>query len=222
MAERYLNGKNKRVAVLVHRDSVRDAISLKYEDGNGMATVSSNTLKKGWKKLKDEEPAVVETSVAADVEQHLDEEKAGDGTPYTQVMNEILEDEKKSASKKKAKTTASKPKKAKKDSEEELKKHELIESHLDVIRSVLDQYDGISYRIRERTPFLLVVSLNEETFFEVRSTKEGATFSCRVVDVPEGLEYKEYRYYRPASVRTTDNYVEVLKSIIDKKVKEEN
>lgn len=223
--ERYMNGKSKRIAVIVHRNNANDVISLKYEDGNGVATVSTTTLKKCWKKVKDDVPS---QSVESSAESDTSKEVAGDGTSYSQVLSEIVEDEKKAAKKaaesksKSAKTPkkASKPEK-KADKSDKVKKSDLIEQHLSTIISILGEYEGFSYRIRPRTPFLLVVNYKEDTFFEVRSTKEGATFSCRVVDVPDGLEYKEYRYYRPASIKVYDDYADALRSIIDKKIKEE-
>ena len=213
MAERYMNRKNFRTAVIVHRNTVNDLISLKYDDGNGTATVSTVTLKKGWKKVDDSAPV-------------QSENVASDGTPYTEVMQEIVQDEKqaaKKAEKKSKKSAEKKPAEKKQKAEKsDVKKAELIEQHFNTIKSVLDSTDNISYRLRERTPFLLVVMFGEETFFEARATKEGATFSCKVADVPDGLEYKEYKYYRPASIKTEANYLDVLSAILDKRLKEEN
>lgn len=118
LKERYenrTNGKNAgRIAVVERVDDAAKTAVLVYEDGNGGCKVTFATLKRWWKKVKDADP-VVEKEPEVVVEQPVVEQEvvdsddtASDGTPYAEVMQEIVQDGKKAA-----KAAAKKPSKKK-------------------------------------------------------------------------------------------------------------
>ena len=226
MKERYLNSRNGRIAVIARRDEEARALDLMYEDGNGGTRVSMPTFKKNWKRV-DDAPVEDETAIVMQQKKDLgiecppidsyevveQSDSCSDGTSYKQVMKEIAADGKKAAKRLKSAKAAAKKSNERGDS---------VETRMEAIKRVLDATKGVSYRTRANAPATLVVLYGEETFFEVRSTKQGATFNCRTVDVPDSVDdVKYYKYYRPAAIKTTSNYIDVLNDILTKKIKED-
>lgn len=98
---KYMNKKTGAIAELVQESEKFKTVLLVYEDGND-TQISMSTLKRWWKKLPEEETTEQEPDVAneiaLDFEAALEEEDvASDGTPYTQVMEEIQADAKQTA-----------------------------------------------------------------------------------------------------------------------------
>lgn len=91
--QRYQNRKSGKVAYVANIDEKSKAVDLMYEDvkeddKQKGVRVSFPSLPKSWKKLIDDTEVVEEAPVEVN-----DEEVASDGTPYSQVMDEIIEDE---------------------------------------------------------------------------------------------------------------------------------
>ena len=111
-----------RIATIARCDEIAKTFTLMFDDGNGGTCVSSSTLKRWWKKVQEEATPQQEediTKVVMEQKKELgiecppitaievvqDENKASDGTSYSQVMQEIIQDGKnavKQASKKQA------------------------------------------------------------------------------------------------------------------------
>lgn len=109
--ERFENRKNKKAAFVVRHDEKAKTVILQYEeDGKTVGPMTYSTLSKSWKKLVAEPEEVVE-----EVKEESTEEVAGDGTPYAEVMGEIVvgAEEKAKEKKKEKKEKAPKQKKEK-------------------------------------------------------------------------------------------------------------
>lgn len=94
--ERFINrqaGKNAgRIAYVARRDEEAKTVLLVYEDsadGKDGTKVSYSTLKRWWKKVQDETPEAQPSEAPED-----GDDVCADGTPYTQVMQEIIQDAK--------------------------------------------------------------------------------------------------------------------------------
>lgn len=136
IGSRYVNSRNGRIAVLAKQDSRTGNLTLMYEeisdDGKKGLDVTKPTFNRWWKLLEDEQPVVEEDETTIVMQQKKElgiecppidsyevveqnEEVAGDGTPYTQVMQEIVADaktrSKKTKEEKKAGKKVSKDKK---------------------------------------------------------------------------------------------------------------
>lgn len=137
---RFQNRSNGRIGYVAQIDEVGKCADILYEEvaegqsKGGRASLSGLKGQKSWKYLHDETETTVEQ-----VEEVKEEEVASDGTPYTEVMAEIQQDEqnladkytkksKKKAEKKQTEPKAEKPKKEKK----ERKKRE-VNTHIDEI-----------------------------------------------------------------------------------------
>ena len=103
-----------RIATVDRFDKVAKTVVLLYDDGNGGTKVSLATLNSAWKRVQEEEQEPVETMVNVESDTaKKSEEVCGDGTPYTQVMKEIVKGAEKKA--KVAKKEKEKKEKVKKE-----------------------------------------------------------------------------------------------------------
>ena len=83
---RFQHKDNGRIVRLLETSDV-GTVLVQYEDDGKTTNYSKSTWQRWWKQLDE----VVEDVEDVPVEQ--EEEVAGDGTPYSQVMDEILQDE---------------------------------------------------------------------------------------------------------------------------------
>ena len=109
---KYENRKNGSIGTIVEENEKSKTVILELEDGKTVS-ISTSTLKRWWKKVKEEEAEVVEPLIdldnpitdeeakklgMIDGEKALEmEETAGDGTPLTEVGKEIAEQAKEKA-----------------------------------------------------------------------------------------------------------------------------
>lgn len=112
----YEHRDNGRQVALLGENSKYKTVQVKFLDDGKETEYSTSTWKRYWKKtdqtieyetddeqvqeiMKQKEQLGIEVPPITEVEV-VSEETAGDGTPYKQVMQEILQDEKKAAQKK--------------------------------------------------------------------------------------------------------------------------
>lgn len=89
---KYQHKKNFKVAELIETNDKSKMVTLQYEEDGTYTSATFSTFQRWWKKIDEDQP--VET-VIEEVQTSVEEDTASDGTPYTEVMNEILQDEKK-------------------------------------------------------------------------------------------------------------------------------
>ncbi len=104
----YQNKKNNRFATVIEENPKFNTVLLQFEDDKSTTSITTSTLKRWWKKI--EAPEVVEPVMdldnpiteneakelgRIDGEKALEleeDEVAGDGTPYKEVMQQIIHD----------------------------------------------------------------------------------------------------------------------------------
>lgn len=113
---RFINTKNGRIVKVIGGYEKSGTIQVQYEDDGSTTDYSPSTWKRWWRPLTEEKEVA---SPVQEVEEtvEVEEKVAGDGTSYNQVMEEILQDEKKAIEKAK-KTKEVKPKATKVDTSE--------------------------------------------------------------------------------------------------------
>ena len=104
------NGRIAQVTDTYEKGGVVVTYELTYEDDGSTTNLSSSTVKRWWKDVEPAEQDAVALAVEVEAEPK-DEEVAGDGTPYSQVMTEILEDEKVAVTEKEVKKNETKTRK---------------------------------------------------------------------------------------------------------------
>lgn len=134
----YQNKRNNRIAVIIEENSKFNTVLLQFEDDNSTTSITTSTLKRWWRKI--EAPEVVEPAIDLDNPVAEEEDEvAGDGTPYKEVMQEILQDEKIAKSKEKSKGKAKADKKERRRREPEAYAIEAVEYVYDVVKSFGDE-----------------------------------------------------------------------------------
>lgn len=133
MYQQFANRKSGRIAHVARVDDVCKTIILMYDEAregdkeNGV-TLSYPSVSKNWKRLDSfAHPDLSKSEVKS-------EDKASDGTAYSEVMQEIVEDEKKAVKKAKA-DKKDKSKKEKKETVAGVQHDITLESIADIIRS---------------------------------------------------------------------------------------
>lgn len=151
---RIINTKNGRIATIISEDATKcKTVMVQFEDTGKTEEYSSSTIKRWWKKIEEtseHEETVndISNAIMADVEtQEAAEEVAGDGTSYSQVMNEILADEKKAADEKNSKKAAKKAKAKKRIQNEQVP---------DILAYIDEQANevGLEFYVRDKQPEL--------------------------------------------------------------------
>ena len=104
------NGRIAQVTDTYEKGGVVVTYELTYEDDGSTTNLSSSTVKRWWKDVEPAEQDAVTLAVEVEADTK-DEEVASDGTPYSQVMAEILEDEKAAVEKKEVKKNEKKTRK---------------------------------------------------------------------------------------------------------------
>lgn len=151
----YQNKRNNRIAAVVEENSKFNTVLLQFEDDKSTTSITTSTLKRWWRKI--EAPEVVEPVIdlnnpiteeeaqklgRIDGEKALEleeDEVAGDGTPYKEVMQEILQDEKVAKSRKDSKKKVKADKKERRRREPEAYAIEAVEYVYDVVKSFGDE-----------------------------------------------------------------------------------
>lgn len=186
-AERFINKKNGRVATVERRDEKCGTVILMYEDGQGGTTVTTATLKRWWKKVQEEEVEAAEPVVNTE----SNEDVCGDGTPYTQVMKEIVKGAEKKA--KAAKAAKAESKKATKKKEPKEKKERLgVDVLLGRVSDILDG-SGVSVKQYDSMPRSLALCINDKSFSNLYLGNSKCVLKLPTSLVPEG--------YTPSVVR---------------------
>lgn len=171
---RFQNRSNGRIGYVARIDEVGKCADIMYEEvaegqsKGGRASLSGLKGQKSWKYLHDE----TETTVQR-MEEVKEEEVASDGTPYTEVMAEIQQDEQNLADKyvkekKQAEPKAEKPKKEKK----ERKKRE-VNTHIDEILDYI-------YECVEKLGGNIGVPRDAEMKFRALRKEDGKQF-CKLM-----------------------------------------
>lgn len=173
--QRFMNNNAKskdygRIAYLYKRDEKSGQVILIYEDGNGHEgpTISSSTLKRWWKKVNEDAPQDPEVADKAE-----DTEAASDGTAYSQVMQEIIEDGKKRG-KKAAADKASKKASKKKAAVPDVNTEEIC----DFVFAEVKKLDGEIFEpaggIKMRA-----FKIGGRMFAKFNFSSKGVTLACR-------------------------------------------
>lgn len=167
---KYQHKKTFKVATLIEKNDKSKMVTLQLEDGTYTSPTFS-TFQRWWKKIDEDQP--VET-VIEEVQTSVEEDTASDGTPYTEVMNEILQDEKKAV--KQAKKSSSK----KKSTDDISEKRELLEN--------IAQECGYTVKWTEKTPRRVdFVNKNGKTAAGAYMAVDKCVFITRVSCVPDGM-----------------------------------
>ena len=202
-----------RIATVVRYDDTAKSCVLQFDDGNGAVPLSTSTLKRWWKKVEVEESTEsvsnVDTPVIEQENKVVDPDNtASDGTSYSEVLAEIIHDEK---------VQIEQVKKQRKASASAVDRDSVKSD----ILHVLDD-NGLGYLTYEKFPGVVVVKQGKKSIFELRITRKGITFNCRVDDVPKGIKYATVKnYYMPATIKTSDNFMEVFNTLLNTLTKEE-
>ena len=224
---KYQSKRNGQVAELVSEDKKYNTVMLEYPGGKTVS-ITTSTLKRWWKVVEEDtvDEAVQELATEcpeigqeelAEIKQ-ASEDFASDGTPYTQVMQEIIEDHKQEVARFErdqkiheecVKNGRNKAKAAPGSSR--VKNQQERKNRFNEVKALLDS-KGIVYLEYEKLPNLLVIRNGKKSVFEFRAIVGGATFNCREKDCLSGLEYRTVsNYYMPFVITVDrDSYEEVL------------
>ena len=238
MEERFMNnqeGKNKgRIACVVKRDEIAKTVILKYEDAQDnkdSVKISYSTLKRWWKKVKEEEVAEPLIDLDNPITEEEAQEKgmitgdealeqavidpdsaAGDGTSYAQVMQEILEDEK-----------AAKPKKVKKEKTVKPKKEKVQFDYDGVLSQItaIVKSNGFALKYNENHPRRLdVVNEAGKRRYGIYMGNNKCTIGMPKSLVPDGMNPDRLRNCpMAASFIVTYNNLEVINTLMSKEEK---
>lgn len=226
---KYQNVKNGQIGTVVEENTKFKTVTLKMEDGS-TRSYSSSTIKRWWKEVSEEPKMVPMPGTEGDWgEKHrgnAEEEKAGDGTPYKQVMQEIIADEKKHVEevmrqKKElgievtpiTEVTVVEENGKKVNKTLKLDDRKFI---MDDITETLDK-NGVEYVTYPKMPNMMVIRCGKKSVFELRVKKSGVTFNCREQDMPKKVEFhKVNNYYMPIVINATkDTWPGVFRSLLD-------
>ena len=210
------NGVTKQ-AELVEENKKAKTVTLQLEDGTFKA-VSESTFKRWWKPVEDEtetadapqEEATQQEEVQTDDVQQ-DDDVAGDGTSYTEVMQDIVAGaEKKAEDAKKASKKADKKEKAEKtakaaDKPKTKKEKKAVESFdaepFKKSAVAIGNKLGFTEKLYEKSPNLIVFKLDGKGKAEVRVSRKGYVINVKEEFIGDGVEYKTINnYYLPAAL----------------------
>lgn len=218
MNKKYENKRNGNIATLIAENEKCKTATLEYEDGK-TTVVTTSTLKRWWKEVENE---LVPMPGTEDPDSGNEEEKAGDGTPYKQVMQEIIKDEDqyvKEVMKQKEELGIEVPPidPAKVEivsttgSWSKEQREAIYKDLLDIIVSC----EGISYKLYDRMPNFILVKKGKKSIFELRVGRQDITVHCRPTDVPEGVEAKHVNnYYMSEKFKLGINYAVVINALV--------
>ena len=162
---RFQNKQNGRIVTLIEEQTKAGqltAVSVQYEDDGKQTGFSASTWHRWWKEIEPVE----------------DEDVAGDGTPYKEVMAEILQDEKKAAEKKQKKA---------KEKKVPVKKtlDESVQAIFDYINEAAAEIGATSY-IRDKQPNIINYRVGDgKVLFIVHKTRTKAVLFVKSRQVPE-------------------------------------
>jgi len=201
---------------LIEENEKTKTVILELEDGK-QQPMTTSTLKRWWKKVDEEldendrqfvaeELATLEKCESKNIPEVLKEEnKASDGTPYKQVMQEIIQDEKQAV--KKAKS---------------IKKYNLtcedVTNMIESLRSKLDSQEEITTRVIAKVPGFLAIKKNKKSILEVRIHRTGRiTISCKSGKAPSTYSTSKWNnYYLPEHFECDkEDYINVISTIIE-------
>ena len=202
---KYQNVKNGQIGTVIENNEKFKTITLELEDGS-TKVLSTSTVKRWWKVIQEEDIS-------------------GDGTPYKQVMKEIIADEKKHVKEvmkqkkelgievtpiKKVTIVEEKGKKVNKTLKVDGRK--VI---MDTIVKSLKQ-NKVDYVTYPKMPNMMVVKCGKKSVFELRIKKSGVTFNCREQDIPKKVEFhKVNNYYMPIVLDSTqDTWMGIFESLL--------
>ena len=219
MNKKYENKKNGNIATLIAEIENCKTVTLEYEDGK-TTVVTTSTLKRWWKEVENElvpMPGTEDPDLG-----NVEQEKAGDSTPYKQIMQEIIKDEDqyvKEVMKQKKELGIEVPTidPAKVEivsttgSWSKEQREAIYKDLLDIIVSC----EGISYKLYDRMPNFILVKKGKKSIFELRVGRHDITVHCRPTDVPEGVEAKHVNnYYMSEKFKLGINYAGVINALI--------
>lgn len=217
--ERFENRKNKKVAFVVRHDEKAKTVILQYEeDGKPVGPMTYSTLSKSWKKLAAEPEKVVE-----EVKEESTEEVAGDGTPYAEVMGEIVAgaEEKAKEKKKEKKEKAPKQKKEKVEKPKKEKAPKVsVEEKMEKVNeiAVIIQESGNIAKIFEKKCMTSIIK-NKRSMAEIYARNSKFTIWCKDV-VADNFKEKYSVTHHPScgmkyqfDVTTMDEVADVINFI---------
>lgn len=221
MNQQFEHRKSHRLAHIALIDESRKTITLVYnerheKDSETGLCLSYPSVSKSWKRL-DTYFSTEEVAEEKSAESK-DEEVAGDGTSYSQVMSEILADEKQLVKDKK---------KLKSKNNKQNNKAEVTDVRDSVFARMCSFIEktlpGVDIRTYEKTPYMLVLRRKGEKkiFMEIRLGKKAYTLNVKKERADRfGLDYHTINnYYLPAALKITD--FEDF-DVLSKLLKEEN
>jgi len=232
---KYVNKRNGKVATQGQFNEKTKTYIMDYEDGTN-TTVTTSTLKRWWKEVKDEEEVVeplidLDNPVTDEEAQELgmvggdeavelevvDPDVAGDGTPLAEVGKQIAEQAKKKAEKAKAERQDKEKKKAMKT--EKISVQELIEK----VRPVVEG-NGYRFKLYENAPRILPLYQdidNGKARFTIYLAQKKCVLNLKESQVPEGYNPDKVRNC-PLAAAFDFNYNELDKlNIMLKAIKKE-
>ena len=199
---KYIHKQTNEVAVSAEFNEKFKTYLLTLEDGK-TKNCSASTFKRWWKKVEDN--SAVELSVQVEpAVPVVEEDTCGDGTPYSQVMQEIIKGAKKGAEKGVKKTV----------------RNEVADKTFEDVLEVLKTAD-MEVKLYDKLPRFALVKWNGNSEFEVKVTKNGITLYCKEDDAKNVAEYSTVsNYYRPAVIKAGEDFT-ILSKLINI-IKEEN
>lgn len=225
---RFINKQNGRIVELLSTNEKFKTVCVKFEDDGTTRDFSSSTWKRWWKELPETDEELVQEVMQQKKDLGIEvpsinpekveivEEVAGDGTPYSQVLQEIQHDEKLATEKKQTKKNKS-SKKA------QIKKRVQNEEVPDIL-AYIDEYAntlGMEFYIRDKQPNL--INYKKETskvIFMLRKTYDKVELFVKSKTLDKKLDKKLEAvngfYDRKLAIETlNDNTKQLINSIID-------
>lgn len=220
---KYENRRNGSIGTIVEENEKSKTVILELEDGKTVS-ISTSTLKRWWKKVKEEEAEVVEPLIdldnpitdeeseelgMIDGEKALEmEETAGDGTPLEEVGKEIAEQAKQKSKKALKKESSKKYKFTRED----------IPNMIKSLQNKLDSSEEIKTRTISKVPGFLAVKKNGKSVLEVRIHRTGKIIiSCKTGKAPDVYSVSNWNnYYLPEHFECGESdYVNAISEIIE-------
>lgn len=181
---KYQHTKNGTVANLIESNEKFKTVLLEYEDGT-THNISTSTLKRWWKEM--------------------DDDVAGDGTPFSDVMKEIISDEEYIKEVMDAKKEAGveimdldpndveivEPKKTRK---KEITPNTVVDEAMSYIDKLIE-YTNLTYSIREKQPYLRNYKINGEgiVVFNIATSSKSVRINLKSKDVVNGLDISKFK-----------------------------
>lgn len=169
----YQNKRNNRIAVVIEENQKFNTILLQFTDDNSTTSITTSTLKRWWRKI--EAPEAVEPVIEED-------EVAGDGTSYKEVMQEIIQDEEVANSKEKSKGKAKADKKERRRREPEAYAVEAVEYVYNVVKSFGDEIFVPAKDIKMRS-----FKVGGHIYCKFNYSNTSITVAVRGVSIPENF-----------------------------------